>query len=503
VLVEPIVVHRWWGKPFGPESNSKARPLSAYNRILNRAGFTLVDLRPASCLLANVIDTRRKWTFRALERYWDLLSRGVGRRERLGRAVGNMLRAVDTVATRFLAHGPSAKILVARRDSSAVARRAKARRVLIVPEWYPSKSEPSSGVFVRDQAKAVSGTHDVTVLFHDPDPRRAGEPPFSDCIEDGLRTIRVHTRSAHGTRAGRIAFLFVAARLVRDMRRRGEPADIVHAHVFSAGFVALVLSRLSRRGCAVVVTEHHTDFVEGKVVGRDARVARIVFKYADLVCPVSTRLKTHLEHLQPSGRYVVVPNVVDADAFALSRKHPLSHESTRLLVVAGLTPQKGLEYLFAALAEVHQTRADFTLDIVGDGPRRSALEQIARERLPADAVTFHGMRTRQEVAEFMARSDVFVLPSIVETFGVVLIEALAAGLPIITTRAVPDHERLEGRFGIVVPPKDAGALRDAVLAMLDRRWKAPRNAAAEVVRSYSAATVSGQWSEVYAMVPAP
>lgn len=118
VLVEPVVVHRWWGEPFGPEANSKARPLATYASILSRAGFSIVDLRPTSCLLANVIDTRREFTFRVLERYWDLLAGLVGRHERRGRVVGALLRAVDLVATSVVPNGPSAKIIVARRTES-------------------------------------------------------------------------------------------------------------------------------------------------------------------------------------------------------------------------------------------------------------------------------------------------------------------------------------------------------------------------------------------------
>jgi SAM-dependent methyltransferase len=117
VLVEPVLVHRWWGPPFGPDANSKARPLATYARILGDSGFEIVDLRPASCLLTNVIDTRREITFRLLDRYWDLLGRIVGKRERLGRVVGAVLRPLDLLATRVVSDGPSAKIVVARRSA--------------------------------------------------------------------------------------------------------------------------------------------------------------------------------------------------------------------------------------------------------------------------------------------------------------------------------------------------------------------------------------------------
>jgi glycosyltransferase involved in cell wall biosynthesis len=284
------------------------------------------------------------------------------------------------------------------------------------------------------------------------------------------------------------------------MQERGEAPDIVHAHVFSAGFIALLLSRISRGRYAVVVSEHNSDFIEGRVTGRNALIAHVVFGQADVVCPVSRQLETRLEAFHTSGRYAVVQNVVDLEAFRPStRSADRDSRLTRFLVVASLTRQKGLEYLLAAVSEVHQTRTDFTLDIVGDGPERHRLEQLAREHLPSGVLTFHGNRPRREVAKFMARSDVFVLASIVETFGVVVIEALAAGLPIITTSAFPDHERLAGRFGIVVPRCDVGALRDAMLTMLEKGWPTPHPGVDEFAHTYSAASVSRRWTEVYAL----
>jgi glycosyltransferase involved in cell wall biosynthesis len=100
----------------------------------------------------------------------------------------------------------------------------------------------------------------------------------------------------------------------------------------------------------------------------------------------------------------------------------------------------------------------------------------------------------------MARSDVLVVPSIVETFGVVVVEAVAARLPVVATTALPDHELVAGRFGLVVPPADRAALRDAVERMLDDGWVIPATVAASFVRSYSSQVVAERWQSVYGSV---
>jgi SAM-dependent methyltransferase len=119
VLVEPIVVRRWWGPAFGPESNSVARPLSTYHRILEGNGFRIVRLGPAGCLLVNVVDTKRRLPFRLMQNYWHWLSRIVGKRERVGTAVGALLRPLDLLLTRLLRYGPCTKVLVAQRMTRA------------------------------------------------------------------------------------------------------------------------------------------------------------------------------------------------------------------------------------------------------------------------------------------------------------------------------------------------------------------------------------------------
>lgn len=115
VAIEPVVVHHWWGPSFGPEATSRARPLREYEAAFADAGLELQLLRPATVLLSNVVDTRAAWSFRVLQRYWSLVMLAVGRRESLGRVAAGVLEPLDGWASRRMATGPSAKVLIARR----------------------------------------------------------------------------------------------------------------------------------------------------------------------------------------------------------------------------------------------------------------------------------------------------------------------------------------------------------------------------------------------------
>lgn len=371
--------------------------------------------------------------------------------------------------------------------------------VVVVPEWYPSARNPVAGVFVRDQARAISARHDVTVLVHDEGLAKRAPGSWTARIEDGLPTVRVRTIAGPGATAGRVASVAVATRALAHLAREGRPADLLHAHVFSAGVLAMLIAR---GRMPVVLSEHHTDFMEGKVRGYDAALARLVMRRADLVCPVSSLLERHLRALEPRGRFEVVPNAVDVDAFSAARAERAGGP-VRLVVVALLSPQKGVEYLLRALPALREAVGDVTLDVVGDGPSRAELEALASREVPPGVVTFHGLQGRERIAELLRAGDVFVLPSLVESFGVVLVEALAAGLPVVTTREVGLAGAIEDGLGEVVPARDVAALAQALERVVSSPDRFPADNARRHAESYRAAAVARRWDEIYARLARP
>lgn len=120
VLVEPIIVHRWWGPPAQDGSNSSVRTRAAWVAAARDGGLELIDLRPATVLLSNVIDTRTRRGFAAMWTYWGLLQRLTHGREWAGRALGAALGALDGPLRRALPHGPSSKLLLLRRTEALV-----------------------------------------------------------------------------------------------------------------------------------------------------------------------------------------------------------------------------------------------------------------------------------------------------------------------------------------------------------------------------------------------
>jgi SAM-dependent methyltransferase len=115
LIMDPVVVHKWWGRPFDAKSNSKARALAVWRETLQLNGLEVSGLLPVTCLLANPADTERRVSYRALSLSWRGIETLVGRRERVGKLVGTGVYHVDRALLRFVRTGPSTKILIVRR----------------------------------------------------------------------------------------------------------------------------------------------------------------------------------------------------------------------------------------------------------------------------------------------------------------------------------------------------------------------------------------------------
>lgn len=369
-------------------------------------------------------------------------------------------------------------------------------RVLIMPKWYPWPDRPVFGLFCREHARAAARRNDVRVLAFTPEPMSGRDVfRYSDDAAEPLETRRLIYRRPRLRPAAMATQLVGMRAALRDWERSGWRPDVIHAHVFEAGFPAVLLGR--RLGCPVVVSEHFTAFQRGLVRGMDRRLARYCFRNADLVCPVSGSLRRELEIVEPRGRYRVVPNVVDTTVFhpPVTPRTRTSGKPLRLLNVAALAAKKRHADLIDAVARL---RLPATLDVIGDGELLPELrEQAARLGL-GDAVRFVGPRDPAAVAEAMRTADVFVLPSRFENLPVVLLEAMASGLPVVATRVGGIPEIVDDDAGVLVAPGDVAALTQAIESVAERHDAFDAEALAERARrGYGIDAVAAVWDDIY------
>jgi glycosyltransferase involved in cell wall biosynthesis len=363
--------------------------------------------------------------------------------------------------------------------------------VLVVTTAYPTPASPAAGVFVREHARAAARNVNVAVLHLDRSHDHRGLPRLSPVEDDELEVWRV-TYPWSPVPLSAALHLAAAARGWRAVRRSGFRPDLLHAHFFLAGVPAVLLAR--HRRLPVVVSEHWSVFLPEdpmELAPTLRRAAAFAFRNADAVLPVSEALQRGIEaHGLTARRFEIVRNVVDTDLFSNGG----GPRNSRLLAVGLLYEAKGYDTLIAALAEL-----DVELDIVGDGPLRAEYEALAQKHGVADRVVFHGLLPKTEVARMMREAELFVLSSRYDNNPVVVMEALASGLPVVATAVGGVPELVTAASGRLAPPGAPSSLASEIAAALGSSYDRAAIAADAATR-YGVDAIATQLAGVYASV---
>ncbi|MCC6173791.1 MAG: glycosyltransferase family 4 protein [Chloroflexi bacterium] len=314
----------------------------------------------------------------------------------------------------------------------------------------------------------------------------------------GVRTIDLGARR----RSDPAAF----ARFARLVLRGGF--DLVHAHSFRTELAAVCAARLasstgSRRPW-VVRTAHNVD--EFYVQPRYATLARASARGLDRIVAISDAVADYLrdEARLPAAKIARIHYGLDAVPFDADRRPPLrrgADDRPTLGVIARLAPQKGHRVLFDALPAVLERLPDLHVRIVGHEELSTVAElrAYAGARGVADNVTFEGFRA--DVADVLADLDLLVLPSLWEGFGLVLLEAMAAGRPVVASAVGPIPEIVvDGETGRLVPPGNPAALASAIVQVLSDSDLAVRFGTAgrqRVERAFSLERMVAQTDALY------
>lgn len=299
---------------------------------------------------------------------------------------------------------------------------------------------------------------------------------------------------------GRI-FSEIASNLYDDyIKKYGKP-DLIHAHNFRyAGCVAASLAY--RKKTPFVVTEHSSAYSSGEIQGKLAERLAVVAASASGVSAVSkpfAEIVCRALRLE-DDKLTVIPNFLSEDFFSsvsAPRPSPSIAEEFVFLNVAELVPVKNQKLLLEAFAAAFkQTTAK--LRIVGDGPCKKELLRKAEELGVSSQVEMLGRLSRSGVCEQMRKADCFVLSSDSETFGVVLIEALSQGLPVVSTSCGGPSDIINEKNGILVKPKDVQSLSEAMYVMRKTHDQFDKPAIIrECQERYSEKKVSNQYIQFY------
>jgi glycosyltransferase involved in cell wall biosynthesis len=345
--------------------------------------------------------------------------------------------------------------------------------ILIIPsQHFLTEKYPLGGIFQSHQASALyNAGHQIGVVSSAViTPRHLlrnySYPKFE--YRQGYPVYRHYVRKIYPERwvkpnQGVPCHQHFGLELYEDYKKRFGKPDVVHAHGFNyAGFIAQAIK--AKDNVPYIITEHSSVFLTGGLAPDWNALIRASMKNASSVTAVSNMLSKALEKQFRLDSVKVLPNLVEP---ALMNS-PLSNRRGSTFVflnIAYLDRNKNQTMLIEAFSR-HFRGKQVHLRIGGSGALERRLKKLAEKLGVKDQVFFLGFLDRPSVIREMQAANCFVLSSFRETFGVVLIESIASGTPVIATRCGGANNIITNKNGLLVEPGNALELGEAMVKMM-------------------------------------
>jgi glycosyltransferase involved in cell wall biosynthesis len=348
-------------------------------------------------------------------------------------------------------------------------------KVLMLPKWYPSRLDSAEGNYVERHVRAISAYADVAVLYVHSDADIKDSYELVQALENGYPVYRVFfRRSESGWR-----FLDQAVNLYRYFRAQKKgydvlkhtfgPISLTHVHVLTrTSFFALYLSWTE--GIPFLISEHWSGFLRERRAFSGVMlpaISRWLARQSELITCVSHSQKIGMQDYGFTGRFEVIPNVVDADLFVPDTEAQPNGKKSIIHISRLDSHPKNVPGILRATRQLRELRDDFELHLLGAGAEEDQQKALSHS-LGLDGIAFfHGYMSHAEVAKLLSRSCFLLMFSDYETQSCAILEAFSCGIPVIATDAGGIPEILLPERGYLVAPGDERALTDAMHKMLD------------------------------------
>lgn len=371
---------------------------------------------------------------------------------------------------------------------------------------YPPVVIGGLGRHVHHLATALAAQgHDVVVLARRPSDTDPGTHPTTDAVSEGVRVLAA-AQDPHEFDFGRDMMAWTLAmghamiRAGLQLHAEGWQPDIVHAHDWLVAHPAIALAELFDVPMASTIhaTEagRHSGWISGDISRQVHAIESWLARESDTLITCSASMADEITELfgPLPAEVTVIRNGIDSTRWPFASRRQRS-DPPELLYFGRLEYEKGIHDAIAALPRIRRAHPGTTLTIAGDGTQEDWLVDTARKHRVLKAVRLVGRVDHDELLRLLHRADVAVLPSHYEPFGIVALEAAAAGIPLVTSNVGGLGEAvISGRTGISHPPRDVAALAEAVRSALDDPAAAQQRALAARERL----TSDFDWSHVAA-----
>ena len=377
-------------------------------------------------------------------------------------------------------------------------------KVLFLSAWYPHRYDAMWGLFVRKHAQAVSRYAEVCVLYlHADETIRKFE--IVEQNFEKVREIYVYYPFMHNKYLQKLSktihYFCAFLKGYKIVKKTFGKPDITQANILTrSGVLAYWLKNTQK--IPYVIIEHWSRYFPQNKIYNDCfrkRVMEFIVKQAEVLMPVSNYLKNAMSDCNLWHKNTVVINNVVDDFFFERSDQKEQRTKKRILHISCFDDKaKNICGLLNATKLLSEKRTDFEFVMVGMGKDFEMCRKHCENlNFPKDMVKFIGEQTPQEVAEWLAKSDLFVMFSNYETFCIVVAEALASGVPVIGTPTgiVPDV--INETNGLIVDFNDTTALSKKMDFMLDNLEKYDFEKIRSGAKKYSCENVGKRLFETY------
>jgi glycosyltransferase involved in cell wall biosynthesis len=367
--------------------------------------------------------------------------------------------------------------------------------ILLLTHSYPDVRINWRGLFIQDQAIALSKRHDVIVVYFKVDYSRFA--PFSDYIfaerQNGNITEYELTTGRSFPVINQLKYFKDTWRFIRKEILCKKKVDIIHSHLsYPAGFLGTLIQKREKIPC--VLTEH--SWIKKYFRSRIHKLSVLyTLRHSACVVAVSQALKDDIRHY--CNRQIhVIPNVIEMNKFTIQDSVKKDNK-LNIGILGGMgNHRKGLDILIKAVSLLKDI--EMTVHIGGDGKLLSTFMDLAGELEVSGRCIFYGEIKPENIQNFYSKLDFYILPSRDETFGVVVIEAMACGLPVIATKCGGPEEIITKESGILIEKENPEELAQAIRFVAGNPGSFNRKAIRNyVLKKFGPDTFVASLSEVY------
>ena len=370
-------------------------------------------------------------------------------------------------------------------------------KLLIISGGYPTKEYPLNGVFAFDQAKGLKEFgHEVLFVSIDlRSIRRKRKFGKNWTTKDSINIIDYSIPLGNFPIPILLFFgKFAINRIKNDILAKFGKPDLIHAHFLTNANIAISLKKYFQ--VPLVLTEHSSSVNKKILSSGTFKLGQVTYSNADRVICVSRMLSFRLkEHWGINSD--IIPNIVDTSLFSYIKKDSKIQDEFTFLSVGNLTFNKGFDLLIDAFKKC-KFDSSVSLKIIGQGEYYDELDKRIHKLGLSEQIKLLGFMDRRAIAKEMINSDIFVLSSRSETFGVVYIEAIASGLPVIGTTCGGPEDFITDENGILVPVDDVSSLAEALIYMysnVDKYNKSKNSDACKL--KHSPLNIARQITDIY------